>query len=126
MEIPSDSTTRATYSSSNPAPQPQRQARRILHRLLGKCPLRIRVFGSTTEMVPIILLLGGVGNSKILASAYESGINSGWAICGGRLHSRPSSREPSIWLETGEAVDNIFSNQTNSIAIYCTIYLWKR
>ncbi|KAK4780356.1 hypothetical protein SAY87_016462 [Trapa incisa] len=52
---------------------------------------------------------GSSRNSQILASAYSSSGINGRAIYGDRLKSRASSRAPPVWLETGEAVANLYT-----------------
>ncbi|XP_030448422.1 polyadenylate-binding protein-interacting protein 7 [Syzygium oleosum] len=51
--------------------------------------------------------IGSSRNSQVLAGAYNSGHGRG--IYGDRLQSRASARSSPVWLETGEAVANMYS-----------------
>ncbi|CAN4076735.1 unnamed protein product [Withania somnifera] len=51
--------------------------------------------------------VGSSRNSPVLASSYNGGQSRG--IYGDRLQSRGSTRAAPVWLETGEAVANIYS-----------------
>ncbi|KAL3744583.1 hypothetical protein ACJRO7_013797 [Eucalyptus globulus] len=51
--------------------------------------------------------IGSSRNSQVLASAYNGGHGRG--IYGDRLQSRASARSTPVWLETGEAVANMYS-----------------
>ncbi|XP_031380404.1 polyadenylate-binding protein-interacting protein 7 isoform X1 [Punica granatum] len=54
--------------------------------------------------------IGSSRSSQILASAYSSSGGSGRAMYSDRLQGRASSRVPPMWLETGEAVANLYSD----------------
>ncbi|KAJ8527096.1 hypothetical protein K7X08_029573 [Anisodus acutangulus] len=51
--------------------------------------------------------VGSSRNSPVLASSYNGGQSRG--VYGDRLQSRGSTRAAPVWLETGEAVANIYS-----------------
>ncbi|GMQ01605.1 hypothetical protein CsSME_00048182 [Camellia sinensis var. sinensis] len=51
--------------------------------------------------------VGSSRSAHLLASSYSSG--QGRSIYGDRLQSRSSSRTAPVWLETGEAVANMYS-----------------
>ncbi|CAN4123913.1 unnamed protein product [Withania somnifera] len=51
--------------------------------------------------------VGSSRNSPVLASSYNGGQSRG--VYGDRLQSRGSARATPVWLETGEAVANIYS-----------------
>ncbi|GAA0184532.1 hypothetical protein LIER_31820 [Lithospermum erythrorhizon] len=51
--------------------------------------------------------VGSSRSSHVLASSYSSG--QGRGVYGDRLQPRASTRAPPVWLETGEAVANMYS-----------------
>lgn len=53
--------------------------------------------------------VGSSRNSSVLASSYVGGQSRG--VYGDRLQSRGSTRAAPVWLETGEAVGNVFLKQ---------------
>ncbi|KAK4791295.1 hypothetical protein SAY86_031708 [Trapa natans] len=54
--------------------------------------------------------VGSSRNPQILASTYGSSVSNGRVSYGDRLQSRASTRAPPVWLETGEAVANLYTD----------------